>query len=108
MAILLHRKEGIGKSRAMAVIMLDRLFDVMALVALLAFSAFFQDFPRWIEMILVAGLVGSTGGLAVIWLMVSNQTRSIELAFRVLQFLPEGIRERIMQILTMMLQGVFL
>lgn len=106
MAFLLHHKEGIGKSRAMGAIFLDRLFDVIALVSLMGVVLLVQDLPDWVNGIIGISLSGCAVGFATIWLLVRNPAKSRALAERLMTYIPARIRARLMQVFVMALEGM--
>ena len=106
MAFLIHHKERVGKSRAVGVILLDRLFDVFALVTLLSPVLLDPSFPPWVQGIGVVGGIGCVVGVCVIWLSVRHQTVSRRIATRIAGVLPDRIADRAMQFFNMFLEGL--
>ncbi len=106
MAVLLHHKEGIGKSRSMGAILLDRLFDVIALVSMMGAVLLFQDLPAWVDWIVRLGLIGCCVLFTIIWIMVRRPVGSLHAAEKLTAYLPKKIQARLMQIFVMALEGM--
>jgi uncharacterized protein (TIRG00374 family) len=107
MAFLIHKKEGVGKSRAVGAIFLDRLFDVFALVTLALVTLIGTEMPAWVQWISGVAITGCFAAAAgVAWLSVRHQHRSRMLMQGLLRFLPARLSERLMQLFVMFLEGI--
>lgn len=106
MAVLFHRKEGLGRSRAMGAIILDRACDVAALVLLLAPFAFIYQFPVFVRAVLATGAAGALAGFALVLLCVRHPARSARIVALLAGWLPRRIAERIAHIFAMLLEGM--
>lgn len=106
MAFLIHRKEGVGKSRAVGAIFLDRLFDVFALVTLALVTLIGTEIPSWVQWIAGVAISGCFAAAGLAWLAVRHRQRSKLLMRGLLRFLPDRLSERLMQLFVMFLEGV--
>ncbi|MEQ9061304.1 MAG: lysylphosphatidylglycerol synthase transmembrane domain-containing protein [Gammaproteobacteria bacterium] len=106
MAFLLHYKEGVGKSRSLGAIFLDRLFDVIALVALMSLVLLVHDLPIWVDWIVELGLAGCVVLFGFIWMTVRNEERSRELVERLTKVFPPTAQSRLMQVFVMAVEGM--
>jgi len=106
MAVLLHHKEGVGKSRSMGAILYDRLFDVIALVTMMGVVLLFEDLPAWVDWITRLGLIGCFFLFSLIWMMVRNPDVSFRIAETLTGYLPKKVQNRLMQVFVMAIEGM--
>lgn len=92
---VLSRREGLARSTALATLVVERVVDLIVLLALLAFVLLAYPFPDWLRR---AGVVVGVAGLAGVASLVVLNVRGAALvgwAVRRLKFLPAALVGRI-------------
>jgi glycosyltransferase 2 family protein len=90
-AYSLNRATGISKTLALSTVMLERVFDGLALVAILALLAFFGDLPA------IGGTIAYAAGLLFVvvaagaWLVISNEALALRLLRVLTSPLPDTL-----------------
>jgi uncharacterized protein (TIRG00374 family) len=92
-AYSLNRATGISKTLALSTVMLERVFDGLALVAILALLASFGDLPA------IGGTLAYAAGLLFVvvasgaWLVISNEALALRLLRGLTSPLPDGLSD---------------
>jgi len=106
MAFLIHRKEAVGKSRAMGTILLDRLLDASTLVGLLAICLLLAPLPAWVKRIALVGIILLGLMILLAWLTLTHKAACNRALRSLMQLLPEHLVERILQSFGMFIEGL--
>jgi uncharacterized protein (TIRG00374 family) len=92
-AYSLNRATGLSKTLALSTVMLERVFDGLALVAILALLAFFGDLPA------IGGTIAYVAGLLFLlvaggaWLVISNEALTMRLLRALTSPLPGALSD---------------
>lgn len=104
-AYALGKSSGVSKSLAFATIVVERAFDLMALLLFLALLNFQHDFSPSFQML---GYIALAACLFLVTLMVLATKRrplAVRLIRLIFGWLPEGIRDRVFAIFDQFLDG---
>lgn len=105
-AYLVGEREKVSKSSAFGTIAVDRVFDGLTLVAILAAVAAFGSTDANVRRIGIGTGVIFSGALIVLLALAFSPDKARGLALRVLNLLPHGLEHRIEGILDSFLAGV--
>ena len=90
--VALHQRERVRMSESLASVLLEKLFDVAALVALLIPAMLWVDLPRWVIVSLTVAVIGVIVGFALCIALARSSRTFISLPL--FHRLPERVRSR--------------
>jgi len=105
-AYVVGRREGVSKSSALATILVERIFDGLTLLLILAVVSIFFDFPQWVKVggfMVAAVFIGLSGFLAVVAVKLAFGLRMLEITLG--RWVP-GAAERMKSRLTCFVAGL--
>jgi uncharacterized protein (TIRG00374 family) len=105
-AYLLGEREKVSKSAALGTIAVDRTFDGLVLVAILAAVTIFSGTSAGVRTVGIGTALVFLGASSVLLALAFSPHRARALALRVLNLLPHGLEEKIEGLLDSFLTGV--
>lgn len=102
--VVLSQRERVRKSIGLATILLEKLFDVAALVALLIPALLWVDLPRWVLASLSLAVVGVFVGFTLC-LLLARSARDMG-TLPLVRLLPGGLRARINSVIATVRDGL--
>jgi len=92
-AYLLGQKEGISKSLSFATVVLERVFDGLTIILVLALVALFRPLPLWGRQVAYASTAFFVSALLFLTLLLFRKEKALSLARVVLRLLPGELKE---------------
>ncbi|HXH20661.1 MAG TPA: lysylphosphatidylglycerol synthase transmembrane domain-containing protein [Dehalococcoidia bacterium] len=105
-AYLIGEREKVSKSAALGTIAVDRTFDGLVLVAILAAVTIFSGTSAGVKTVGVGTALVFIGASSVLVTLAFSPNRARALALRVLNLLPHGLEEKVEGLLDNFLTGV--
>ena len=105
-ANVIGNRENIPTSSVLATLVIERIIDVLSLLVIMVMSLLFYPFPEWVTK---SGYImfGLTIGLFVFLLMLKQENnRALALVKWGLKFLPEGMANKIEEIIHAFIKGI--
>lgn len=102
--VVLSQRERVRKSVGLATILLEKLFDVAALVALLIPALLWVDLPRWVLASLSLAVAGVLAGFALC-LLLARSARDVGM-LPLVRLLPVSLRVRIDSVIAAVRDGL--
>ena len=107
MVYLIDRKAGVGKSRAVGVIFIDRLFDVTTLVGLLLVSLLIAPAAPWVRSVAASGIMVLLVAFLVVGTLATQPARCRRWVGAVLgRLLPVAPAERVLRVYERFVTGL--
>lgn len=106
MAYLMNHKQGVGKSRSLGTIFLDRMLDVFTLLSFLFLSLLVFPAPGWVKNISFIGVVVLVLVGIFAWFATAHQECCLHWIDRLVGTFSDWIAERIKQVFVMFVDGL--
>ncbi|MBI5582179.1 MAG: flippase-like domain-containing protein [Deltaproteobacteria bacterium] len=105
-AYVVGKKHGISSSATLASIVVERIVDVMSLIALMGVVLFVHPFPDWVVQSGTLMLTGAALLLAALVALKRGKANTSRLLQRVLRPLPQQVSSRLIALIETFLSGV--
>lgn len=105
-AYLMGRKTKTGFFSVSSTILIERLFDGVAIIVLLVIIMLFIDGPNWLHYGSIAAAITVLSALLLLGVLASNQSKLRVLLFRLLDLLPKKIKPKVRAKLDAFLYGL--
>ena len=105
-AYVIGKKHSVSASAALASIVVERIVDVISLIALMGVVLFVHPFPDWVVQSGTIMLAGAAGLLAALVAFKRGKAKTSRLLQRVLRPLPQPLSSRLIALIETFLSGI--
>lgn len=104
-AYAIGKSAGVSKAASFATIIVERIIDLLSLLAILALTIFYHTFPEWIERAAWLIFVASVGFVIFIVFLMEKTEQTLRVVEYILQPLPLRVSEKARALLRSFLEG---
>ena len=104
-AYLIGEKEGISKTAAFSTVILEKIYDGIALLLFLGVIALVFPFPMWLKTIGIITTLIFAGALLFTIFLVTFRNKTMDFTKFFLKFVPEKVRVKVLEILEKLIDG---
>lgn len=104
-AYAIGKSAGVSKAASFATIIVERIFDVLSLLAILALTVFYHTFPDWIEKTAWMIFVASVGFIIFVVFLMEKTEQTLHAVDVMLRPAPAQLSEKVRAILRSFLEG---